>query len=133
MIVFDAENEVMGRVASVVAKEALQGNEVSVINCEKAFISGTKDNIVKEFKEIRALNLNRPEKGPFISKDSEKIMRRKIRAMLPDFRVGRGRDAWKKIRCYKGIPENMQKEKIIKIKSKIPKRHMTVGELSNFA
>ena len=60
MIVFDAENEVMGRVASVVAKEALQGNEVSVINCEKAFISGTKDNIVKEFKEIRALNLNRP-------------------------------------------------------------------------
>ena len=123
----------MGRVASVVAKEALQGNEVSVINCEKAFISGTKDNIVKEFKEIRALNLNRPEKGPFISKDSEKIMRRKIRAMLPDFRVGRGRDAWKKIRCYKGIPENMQKEKIIKIKSKIPKRHMTVGELSNFA
>ena len=133
MIVFDAENEVMGRVASVVAKEALQGNEVSVINCEKAFISGTKDNIVKEFKEIRALNLNRPEKGPFIYKDSEKIMRRKIRAMLPDFRVGRGRDAWKKIRCYKGIPENMQKEKIIKIKSKIPKRHMTVGELSNFA
>lgn len=132
-IIFDAENEVMGRLASIAAKKAIQGNEVAVVNCEKAIISGTKENIVGEFKKTRALNTNKPEKGPFLSKDSEKIMRRKIRAMLPDFRVGRGREAWKRIKCYKGIPEEFKKEKVLKIKTNAPKKYISLSDLSKFA
>ena len=50
--------------------------------------------------------------------------------MLPDFRVGRGRDAWKKIRCYKGVPEELKKEKPIKLKMNIPHKKIDIAELS---
>jgi len=132
-IFIDAENVVRGRVASLAAKKALQGLEVNVVNSEKSIISGTEKNIIKEFKELRALNLNKPEKGPFLSKNTEKIMKRCIRGMLPDFRIGRGREAWKRIKCYNGIPEEFKKEKLIKIKEKSPKKIMTLGLLSKRA
>jgi len=132
-IFLDAENVVRGRVASLAAKKALQGNEVVVVNSEKALVSGTNRNIIMEFKELRALNLNKPEKGPFVSKNPEKIMKRCIRGMLPDYRIGRGRIAWKGIRCYVGIPEEFKKEKLVKINEKAPKKFMTVGMLSKRA
>jgi large subunit ribosomal protein L13 len=132
-IYVDAEDGVMGRVASFAAKQALQGNEVFIFNSDKAIISGTNTNIIGEFKELRALNTNKPEKGPFISKNTEKILKRAITRMLPDYRIGRGRVAWKKIKCYNQIPEEFKKEKLIKIKSKSPKNFITIGQLSRGA
>jgi large subunit ribosomal protein L13 len=133
MIIIDAENAVMGRVASYAAKQALQGNQVAVVNSEKALISGNNTNIIKEFKEIRALNLNKPEKGPFISRVPEKIMKRCIRGMLPDYRVGRGNIAFHKIKTYSGMPEEFKKEKLIRLEAKNPKKYMTIEELGKRA
>lgn len=132
-IIIDAENEVRGRVASFVAKNALQGNEVVVINSEKVLISGDPRMNVQDFKERRALNLNKPEKGPFFSKDPEKMLKRTIRGMLPNFRVGRGRIAWKKIKCYMGVPEEFKKEKAIKLDHKTPKLYMSMEDLRRLA
>jgi ribosomal protein uL13 len=132
-IFIDASGGQMGRVGSFAAKNALQGKEAVILNSEKAIVSGRRENIVSEFKKIRALNLNKPEKGPFISKNPEKIMKRAIRGMLPDFRIGRGRVAWKKIRCYIGVPEEFKNEKMIKIKSDKVKKGLTLQELNKIA
>lgn len=128
-IVIDAEGSAMGRIASLAAKEALSGNEVNILNSEKAIVTGNWQTIVEEFKKLRALNTNKPEKGPFFSKSTEKIMKRAIRGMLPDYRLGRGRVAWKKIKCYNGIPAEFHKDKIIKLKRDKSRKSMSLEEL----
>lgn len=130
-IVIDAENGIFGRIASFAAKQALIGNEVIILNSEKALISGAKTMNIKIRKELRNLNKINPRKGPFFSRLPEKMMKRAIRGMLPDFRLGRGKIAVKKVKCYAGIPEEFKKEKITKMESKkIPSKFITLEELS---
>lgn len=128
--VIDGENSTLGRLASFVAKEALSGNELVVINSEKVLMSGRTEDNVMDHKAKRALNTIKPRKGPFFSKDPEKMVKRTIRGMLPDFRKGRGKVAWKKIKCYVGMPEEFKNEKIIKLKLKIPNKYATMAEIS---
>lgn len=132
-IIIDASGAVRGRVASVAAKQALAGNEVVVLNSEKALISGRDAEIIQDFKERRALNTIKPKMGPFFSRSPEKMLKRTIRGMLPDFRIGRGRIALKKIKCYIGVPNEFKSEKPIKIKMNIPATCIDIAELSRRA
>ena len=45
-MIVDAKDLVVGRVASFCAKKALLGEEIIVINVDKAIISGNKKNIL---------------------------------------------------------------------------------------
>jgi large subunit ribosomal protein L13 len=132
-IYVDAEGAVRGRVASFAAKQALLGEEVVVLNSEKAIISGDARMNINDFKFTRTINTIKPEKGPFFSKDPEKMLKRTIRGMLPDYRRGRGKQAWGRIKCYVGIPEEFKKEKLVKIKTNKPAKFITVDELSKKA
>jgi ribosomal protein uL13 len=114
-IYIDAKDAVMGRVASFAAKNALQGNEVVIVNSEKAVISGTPEKTIYDFKFMRALNSINPGKGPLISRVPEKIMKRAVRGMVPDYRRARGKVAIKKVKCYTGIPVEFAKEKFIEM------------------
>ncbi len=82
-IFVDAGNTQMGRVACFVAKQALLGNELFVFNTDKVIISGTKQVVLAKFQELKNLNNTKPRKGPFISRTTEKIMKRAVRCMLP--------------------------------------------------
>ena len=53
-IIIDASNSVLGRVASLAAKQALLGKDVIIINCNNALISGRKNFIVKQYKQKRS-------------------------------------------------------------------------------
>lgn len=128
-IIIDAENGMKGRIASFAAKQALLGNEIVIVNCEKALISGDEKMNLADFKFNKAINTIKPTKGPFFSRDPEKIMKRAIRGMLPDYRRGRGREAWKIIRCYIGIPEEFKNEKLIKIETKLPRKVTTLEKI----
>ena len=132
-IIIDADGAVRGRVASFAAKQALSGNEIIIVNSEKALISGRAEQNIDDFKARRRLNTIKPEKGPFFSKNPEKIMKRTIRGMIPDFRRARGKEAWKKIRCYSGVPEELKKEKAIKMNKSVPVKVITIQELSRRA
>ena len=55
-IVVDATNHIAGRLASNVAKLLLQGHRVTVINCEKIMMSGTRSNQIKEYREFLEIN-----------------------------------------------------------------------------
>jgi len=129
-IYLDSENMVLGRLVSFAAKQALQGKEVAILNCEKTLISGSKPNVISRLKLRRSINSMKPEKGPFYSKDSQKIVKRAVRGMLPDWRNGRGKEALRRIKCYKGIPAEFKNEKIINLKINAPRRSITVEELS---
>ncbi len=113
MKIIDGKNAILGRLASYVAKESLKGEEIVVLNCEQIIITGNKRNIEKNF-EAKRNRVGGSQKGPKHSKASEKIVKRTIRGMLPDHRRGRGKAAYKKIKCYVGVPKEFQETKMIK-------------------
>ena len=51
-IVVDGTNLIAGRLSSHAAKLLLRGKRVSIVNCENIMISGTRSNIIKEYKDF---------------------------------------------------------------------------------
>ena len=113
MKIIDGTNSVLGRLASYVAKELLKGEEIVVVNSEKVIITGNKKTTEREFKEKRS-RVGSGQKGPKLSRSADRIVKRTIRGMLPNHRFGRGREAWKKIKCYVNVPKEFQDKKMIK-------------------
>jgi len=112
MKIIDGKNAVLGRLASYVAKEALKGEEIVILNCDQVIITGNKKNIREEF-EGKKRWIGSGQKGPKHSRSTDKIVKRSIRGMLPDHRRGRGKIAYKKIKCYVGVPKEFQEAKKI--------------------
>ena len=110
--IIDGKNAVLGRLASYVAKEALKGEEIVILNSDQVIITGNKRNIKEKF-EVRRGRVGSSQKGPKHHRTSEKIVKRTIRGMLPDHRKGRGKEALKKVKCYVGIPKEFQDSKKI--------------------
>lgn len=110
--VIDGKNAILGRLASYTAKEALKGENIVILNCEQVIITGNRKRIQKDFEEKRS-RVGSSQKGPKHSRTSERIVKRTIRGMLPDHRKGRGKIAYRKIRCYIGVPKEFQDAKKI--------------------
>lgn len=127
-MIIDGKNTVLGRLASYAAKEALKGEEIIVVNCNQVIISGNRKNIIGEFQQKRK-RVGFSQKGPKYSKDSEKIVKRTIRGMLPDHREGRGRIAFKKIKCYKETPEKYLDSKKISLNTGDKTKFIEVQEV----
>ncbi len=130
MAVINAENCVAGRLASIVAKRLLKGEEIMLINAEKAIINGNPDAISALFEE--KIKRGDPYHGPFYPKTSERILRRIIRGMLP-FHKPRGRDAYKRLKIYIAVPDELKKEKaevISKALSKTEAKFVYLGDVA---
>lgn len=132
MKIYNGENMILGRLAAAVAKEALLGEEVIVINCEKIVISGRKSNtFARELQ--RRKRKGYPLKSQARSRLPDRFVRRGIRGMLP-WKTARGKEAFRKIMCYIGTPKNVELKDVITIKnasaSKLPTlKHTTIGEV----
>lgn len=129
MKIIDGKNAVLGRLASYVVKQALQGEEIVILNCEQIIITGRKEDIQEKFKASRR-RVGSGQKGPKVSKVPYQIVKRAIRGMLPNHRTGRGKQALKRIKCYSGTPKEFEdKKKIVSGKEKQDK-FITIKELS---
>jgi large subunit ribosomal protein L13 len=113
MATIDATNLILGRMATVVAKRALQGETIVIVNCEKAVISGNKPQIFEDYRH--RLSLGGPAKGPFFPRKADAIVRRAIRGMIP-YKQGKGIMAYQRITVNIGVPEELAKEKLETIK-----------------
>lgn len=107
-MIINAENLILGRMATVIAKQALLGEKIDVINVEKAVITGKPAEILgrykAKFRKGYALT------GPYFKKHPEKLVKRAIRGMLP-YKQEKGKKAFKSIRCYIGIPKELEGKK----------------------
>lgn len=108
MIVIDATNLIIGRLATAVAKMALHGEEIRIVNSENCIISGSKKDVFAKYK--RKKDMGKPEKGPFFPKLADRILKRTVRGMLP-YKTSRGREAMKNVKCYRGVPISLQEAK----------------------
>ncbi len=105
----NAEGLILGRMASIIAKRLLKGEEIIVVNAEKAVISGKKKSKVMEAKEF--LEVGHPKKGPFHYRRPDRILRRTIRGMLP-YKQPKGKKAYKRLKVFMGIPEELEGRKM---------------------
>ncbi len=127
MILINAENQVIGRLATFVAKKALQGEEVTIVNAEKAIITGSKKDAVRKYRsKMDIRGKGNPEKGPKFSRMPDRVLRRSIRGMLP-WKSSRGRDAYRKVHAYIGIPEEFEGKAFAELPERQVKKFVELG------
>lgn len=108
-MIIDGTNLIVGRVGTVAAKQAMLGESVIILNCEKMIITGKRQALVEQFLHERQRGV--PIKGPFLSRLPDRFVRRMIRGMLP-YKRPRGQAAYKRIMCYIGVPDKYKDLKI---------------------
>lgn len=128
-IIINAEGANFGRLCSYAAKQALEGNEIDIVNSEKAIISGNKKNIIDKYHAIRTKG-GRAIKGPRYSNLAYKMLKWGIKTMLPNHRWGIGKQALLRVKCYNGIPKEFEDKKMIKLKTKTYNKFIELKELS---
>lgn len=132
MKVIDASQMLLGRFATRAAKMALLGEEVIIVNCEKAYVSGNKVGVKDHYKQRQDRGV--PLKGPYITRSPDRLVRRTVRGMLPH-RQEKGRQAYERVMTYLGVPEQFKNEQKITFEdchvSKLP--HLKYVSLQDIA
>jgi len=100
--IINADGLILGRMCSILATRLLAGEEIAVVNAEKAIISGTRARVLSHYRTKRERGSR--EGGPFFPRRPDHIVKRTLRGMVP-YRRERGDDALKRIRVYVGVPK----------------------------
>ena len=130
-MIIDATDLIVGRFATVAAKKAILGEEIHIVNCEKAIITGNRAYLMADYKNKR--EQGNPVTGPFYHRSADKYVRRMIRGMM-NHRSPRGKAAFARLKCYVGVPAEFKDKKLETIKeanaSKLPTlKYMRIGEI----
>jgi large subunit ribosomal protein L13 len=127
----NADGLIVGRMASQVAKRLLNGETVIIVNAEKAVLSGKKKSKVAEAKEF--LEVGSPMRGPFHYRRPDRMLRKTVRGMLP-FKQPKGKQAYKKLKVFMGVPEDLKGQQMITLKeaqaAKLKGPHFTLAEMA---
>lgn len=135
VIYIDAEGHILGRLASIVAKKLLYGYRVYVINIEKAVLSGEKQRVIEGYKLLFKVKVhtNLERSGIYRPRSPVSIFKSAVRGMLPIDKPY-GREAFKKLKVYIGIPKELQGKSFIKLPeatyTRLSGEFITVEELA---
>ena len=106
MKVINGEGLLLGRLCSYVAKAALLGEEVKIVNCDKVIVSGDRKKVFANEKTKRDRK-GYPLKSAKLSKLPDRFVRRAVRGMLPH-KKERGLVAFKRVMCYNTVPAEFE-------------------------
>ena len=140
--VYDATDLIMGRLASIVAKQLLSaaraGEEtrVIIVNAEKAIVTGKRTSVMSDYRA--KYELNHARKGPFFPRMPDQILKRTVRGMLPYQKNSSGRGALKALRVEIGTPSDLSGDlpdgcewgDASKLERPLPDRFVRLGEIS---
>ncbi|MGD0451496.1 MAG: 50S ribosomal protein L13 [Candidatus Bathyarchaeia archaeon] len=127
----NAEGLIVGRMCSKVAKRLLNGEEVTILNAEKAVFSGKKKAKILEahiFLEVGA-----PVRGPFHYRRPDRFLRKTVRGMVP-YKQPKGKAAYARLRVFMGVPLDLRGKEMITFEeassANLKGPHFTLGELA---
>jgi len=137
-VVIDGKGHLMGRLASIVAKNILNGQKVVVVRCEAINMSGNfYRNKLKYLKFLRLRCNVKPLRGPFHFRAPSKIFWRVVRGMTAH-KTERGKSALKRLQTFEGVPPPYDKKKKMVIPSalkvlrlKATRKYCSLGRLSH--
>jgi large subunit ribosomal protein L13 len=127
----NAEGLIVGRMASKIAKRLLNGEEVTILNAEKAVFSGKKKAKILEahiFLEVGA-----PVRGPFHYRRPDRFLRKTVRGMVP-YKQPKGKEAYGRLKVFMGVPLEFKGKEMITFEeassANLKGPHFTLGELA---
>ncbi len=83
-IVVDGKGHLLGRLASTIAKQLLNGKKIVVVRAEQIVVSGSINrNKVKYAQFLQKRTNTNPKRGPIHFKSPSRIFWRTLRGMLP--------------------------------------------------
>lgn len=134
-MIIDGEGLILGRLASIVSKKLLDGEEITILNAEKIIISGTKDWAYAKYKQrIDRASISNPRRmGPKYPRRPDDIFRRTVRGMLP-YKQAKGRDAYKSLKVYLGVPQEFEGQEMVQVDEAVPKnvaKSVELGKISH--
>jgi large subunit ribosomal protein L13Ae len=136
--IVDGQGHLAGRLASLCAKELLEGSRIIIVKSEKIEISGKhfKNKFNFLLKSKKKTNTN-PKRGPFHFHSPSQIFWKMVRGMLPH-KTKRGTAALMNLRVYEGIPFpfNRMKKFIVPVAFRIAKlspghKYSVLGEIAS--
>jgi len=105
VVIVDCKNHLLGRLASIVAKELLSGQRVVCVRCEDINISGSfYRNKLKFLDKLKKRTNTNPAHGPYHFRAPSRIFHRVVRGMIPH-KTYRGKCAMERLKAFEGIPE----------------------------
>ena len=134
VVVVDATNCIAGRMCSHVSKLLLEGNRVTIVNAEKAMLSGNRHKTIELYKEHLEINsVTNPIHGPFHPRRPDTMLTKMVRGMVPK-RQPKGMEAHKRLRVFIGVPDDIKSTKMNSYEdSKITKPesyYISVGDVA---
>jgi len=133
MAVINAEGLILGRLCSHVAKRLRNGEEIVILNAEKAVVSGRREQLIEFYAHRRTRGGSQSKaKGPFFPRRSDMILRRTVRGMV-EYKSPSGKAALKRLRVYIGVPKEFREAKTETVESaKKPglAQYVLLGEIS---
>jgi len=115
--VIDADGLILGRLSSHVAKRLRNGEEIIILNAEKAIISGSRQQLLEFYAHRRTRGASQTKaKGPFYPRTADAILKRTVRGMV-EYKRPAGRAALKRLKVYLGIPRQFKDAKSETIES----------------
>lgn len=111
VVVIDCRGHLMGRLASMIAKELLNGQRVVAVRCEELNISGAIwRNKIKFLQYVGKKTRTNPKRGPIHFHSPSKMLVKVVRGMIPHKTI-RGREAMLRFKSFEGIPHPYDKMK----------------------
>ena len=127
----NAEGLIVGRMCSKVAKRLLNGEQVIILNAEKAVFSGKKKSKVAEAKQF--LEVGAPMRGPYHYRRPDRFLRKTVRGMVP-FKQPKGKNAYKRLKVFMGVPMELKGQEMITFEeassAHLKGPHFTLGEMA---
>ena len=133
-MIINGEGCILGRLASVVSKSLLNGEEIIVINAEKIMITGNKDWAYARYKQrVDRKSISNPrDLGPKYPHRPDDIFRRTVRGMLP-MKKSKGKTAFKGLKAFVSVPAEYADSELTSVPQaeyENIKKGMELGEIS---
>ncbi|OGS42985.1 MAG: 50S ribosomal protein L13 [Euryarchaeota archaeon RBG_13_57_23] len=134
-IVINAEGLILGRLCTHVAKKIRNGDEVVILNAEKAVISGRREQLQQFYlhRRHRASSQSKA-KGPKYPRTPDRILKRTVRGMI-EYRKPWGKAAYRRLKVYIGVPKefkDVKAETIETAKKPHLDKYVLLGEITNY-
>lgn len=137
-IVIDAKGHLLGRLASIVAKQILNGQSITVVRAEELNISGEFfRNKLKYLAYLRKSTRYNPRKGPFHFRAPSRIFYKAVRGMIAH-KTARGKAALESLKVFEGVPAPYDTKKRVVVPQALRvlrlqpgRKYCTVGRLSH--